>query len=152
MMEDKNRYMFCCDCGYAFKRDDIFIKAYTNTAICLCRECALKLAQEITDKEEDKSAEIIFNIIMQLFGHKVDCAASNITKEEIEKNKKMWEKAAEELNERRIMEQKRKIAELKEQIAKNGNGKVQLQECNHTSYECMPGCCECEWIEQKKGN
>ena len=52
-MEDKNRYMFCCDCGYAFKRDDIFIKAYTNTAICLCRECALKLAQEISDKYVD---------------------------------------------------------------------------------------------------
>lgn len=91
-----------------------------------------------------------FNIMMQLFGHKVDYVVSNITKEGIEKNKKMWEKAAEELNERRIMEQKRKIAELKERIAKNG--KISIQECDHTSYECMPGCCECEWIEQKKGN
>ena len=97
-------------------------------------------------------ADIGFAIMMQLFGHKVEYVKSNITKEGIEKNKKMWEKAAEELNERRIMKQKRKIAELKEQIAKNGNGKVQLQECDHTSYECMPGCCECEWIEQKKGN
>lgn len=119
----------------------------------------VKLSEESPSKKDEidpeilrEYAEIIFNIIMQLFGHKVDCAVSNITKEGIEKNKKMWEKAAEELNERRIMEQKRKIAELKEQIAKNGNGKVQLQECDHTSYECMPGCCECEWIEQKKGN
>ncbi len=116
----------------------------------------VKLSEESPSKDEigpeiaREYAEIIFNIIMQLFGHKVDCAVSNITKEGIEKNKKMWEKAAEELNERRIMEQKRKIAELKERITKNG--KVQLQECNHTSCECMPGCCECEWIEQKKGN
>lgn len=51
MMKDKNRYMFCSDCGYAFKEDEIFKKAYTNTAICLCRECALKLAQEITDQK-----------------------------------------------------------------------------------------------------
>lgn len=53
MMKDKNRYMFCSDCGYAFKEDKIFKKAYTNTAICLCRECALKLALEITDKYVD---------------------------------------------------------------------------------------------------
>ena len=53
MMKDKNRYMFCSDCGYAFKEDEIFKKAYTNTAICLCRECALILAQEITDQYVD---------------------------------------------------------------------------------------------------
>ena len=87
-------------------------------------------------------ADIGFSIMMQLFGHKVEYVKINITKEGIEKNNKMWEKAAEELNERRIMEQKRKIAELKEQIAKNGNGKVQLQECKHTSNEYMPWCCE----------
>lgn len=86
--------------------------------------------------------EWVFAIMMQLFGHKVEYVKSNITKEGVEKNNKMWEKAAEELNERIIMEQKRQIAELKERIAKNGNGKVQLQECKHTSYECMPGCCE----------
>ena len=106
----------------------------------------VKLSEESPSKGEidpeivREYAEIIFNIMMQMFGHKMDYVVSNITKEGIEKNKKMWEKAAEELNERRIMEQKRKIAELKEQIAKNG--KVQLQECKRTSYECMPGCCE----------
>lgn len=113
----------------------------------------VKLSEESPSKDEidpeilREYAEIIYNIIMQLFGHKVDCAVSNITKEGIEKNKKMWEKAAEELNERRIMERKRKIAELKERITKNG--KVQLQECKRTSFE-WPGCCECEWIGQKK--
>lgn len=113
----------------------------------------VKLSEESPSKDEidpeilREYAEIIYNIIMQLFGHKVDCAVSNITKEGIEKNKKMWEKAAEELNERRIMERKRKIAELKERITKNG--KVQLQECKRTSLE-WPGCCECEWIGKKK--
>lgn len=52
-MEEKNRYMFCCDRGYAFKEEEIFIKVYTNTAICLCRECAMKLAHEIMDKYVD---------------------------------------------------------------------------------------------------
>lgn len=105
-----------------------------------------KLPEESPSKDEidpeilRQYAEIIFNIILQMFGHKVDYVVSDITKEGIEKNKKMWEKAAEELNERRIMERKRKIAELKERIA--NNGKVQLQECKRTSYECMPGCCE----------
>lgn len=97
---------------------------------------------EIDPDTFKRYADIGFAIMMQLFGHKVDYVVSNITKEGIEKNKKMWEKAAEELNERRFMERKRKIAELKERIAENGNGKVQLQECKHTSYECMPGCCE----------
>lgn len=49
-MKERKHYMFCSDCGYAFKEDEIFKRAYKNTAICLCRECALKLAQEITDK------------------------------------------------------------------------------------------------------
>lgn len=97
---------------------------------------------EIDPDTFKRYADIGFAIMMQLFGHKVEYVKSNITKEGIEKNKKMWEKAAEELNERRFMERKRKIAELKERIAENGNGKVQLQECKHTSYECMPGCCE----------
>ena len=81
-----------------------------------------------------------FAIMMQLFGHKVEYVKSNITKEGIEKNNKMWEKAAEELNERRIAEQKRQIAELKERIAKNG--KISIQECKRTSYELIPRCCE----------
>lgn len=53
MMEDKNCYVFCCDCGYAVKKEEIFQKAYANTAICLCRECALKLTREIMDKYAD---------------------------------------------------------------------------------------------------
>lgn len=106
----------------------------------------VKLSEESPVKDEidpeilREYAEIIFNIIMHLLGHKVDYVVSNITKEGIEKNKKMWEKAAEELNERRFMERKRKIAELKERIAKNG--KISIQECKRTSYELIPRCCE----------
>lgn len=53
MMKEREHYMFCSDCGYALKEEEIFRKAYTNTAICLCRECALKLALEITDQYLD---------------------------------------------------------------------------------------------------
>lgn len=95
---------------------------------------------EIDPDTFKRYADIGFAIMMQLFGHKVEYVKSNITKEGIEKNNKMWEKTAEELNERRIMEQKRQIAELKERIAKNG--KISIQECKRTSYEWIPGCCE----------
>lgn len=50
MMKEREYYMFCSDCGCAFKAEEIFRKAYANTAICLCQECALKLAREIMDK------------------------------------------------------------------------------------------------------
>lgn len=56
MMKEREHYMFCSDCGYAFKEEEIFQKAYANTAICLCRECALKLAREIMDKYVDTHA------------------------------------------------------------------------------------------------
>lgn len=56
-MKERERYMLCSDCGYAFEEDEIFKRAYKNTAICLCRECALKLAQEITDKYVKTTAE-----------------------------------------------------------------------------------------------
>lgn len=85
-------------------------------------------------------ADIGFAIMMQLFGHKVEYVESNITKEGVDGNGKMWEKAAEELNERIIMEQKRQIAELKERIAKNG--KISIQKCKRTSCEWIPRCCE----------
>lgn len=88
----------------------------------------------------EQYADIGFAIMMQLFGHKVEYVESNITKEGVDGNGKMWEKTAEELNEMRIMEQKRQIAELKERIAKNG--KISIQECKRTSYKYIPGCCE----------
>ena len=61
MMKEREHYMFCSDCGYAFKEEEIFQKAYANTAICLCRECALKLAREIMDKYENIHAHMEVN-------------------------------------------------------------------------------------------
>lgn len=46
-MTEREKYMLCCGCGYAVKEKNIFRKAYRNTAICLCRKCAKKLATEI---------------------------------------------------------------------------------------------------------
>ena len=51
-MKERDDYMLCCDCGYAVKRKSMFIKKYHNTAICLCRKCALKLGREIADTVE----------------------------------------------------------------------------------------------------
>lgn len=47
-----SEYVLCCDCGYAFKLKDIFVKQYKNTAICLCRKCSDKLRKEIEEKFE----------------------------------------------------------------------------------------------------
>ena len=45
-MKQRDNYMICCDCGYA---KHMFKKVYKNTAICLCRKCALKLYTELAD-------------------------------------------------------------------------------------------------------
>ena len=46
--------MLCCDCGYAVDRNKMFIKQYKNTAICLCKKCACKLATEIEEAVQPK--------------------------------------------------------------------------------------------------
>lgn len=53
-MKERNNYMLCCDCGYAVKEKTMFKKAYKDTAICLCRKCALKLGREIADTVENQ--------------------------------------------------------------------------------------------------
>ena len=45
-MKERENYMFCSDCGYAFKQSQLFIKKYHNTAICLCKKCAVNYAQK----------------------------------------------------------------------------------------------------------
>ena len=42
--------MLCCDCEHAVKMSTMFIKQYRNTAICLCKKCALKLCGEIEEQ------------------------------------------------------------------------------------------------------
>lgn len=53
-MKERDNYMLCCGCGHAVKRKTMFIKEYQNTAICLCRKCALKLGREIADTVENQ--------------------------------------------------------------------------------------------------
>lgn len=50
-------YVLCCDCGYAILARSAFVKSYKITGLCLCKKCALKLAQEISKryKNEDVS-------------------------------------------------------------------------------------------------
>ena len=43
-------YTLCSDCGYAVKTSRLFVKSYKHTAICLCKKCARKLAEEINEK------------------------------------------------------------------------------------------------------
>lgn len=53
-MKERQNYMLCCDCGFAVKEKTMFKKIYKNTAICLCRKCALKLGREIADTVENQ--------------------------------------------------------------------------------------------------
>ncbi len=39
----------------------MFIKEYKNTAICLCRKCALKLGREIADTVENQMLQEMIN-------------------------------------------------------------------------------------------
>ena len=39
--------VMCCDCGTYHKKDKMFIKQYSNTAICLCKKCAKELCNDI---------------------------------------------------------------------------------------------------------
>ena len=52
----RDDYMLCSDCGYGVKRSKMFIKSYKHTAVCLCKKCARKLADEINERytEEGK--------------------------------------------------------------------------------------------------
>ena len=56
-MKQRDNYMICCDCGYAVKSKHMFKKVYKNTAICLCRKCALKLYTELADYGIEKGIE-----------------------------------------------------------------------------------------------
>ncbi len=60
-MKERDRYMLCCDCGYAVKQKTMFIKEYRNTAICLCRKCALKLGREIAETVENQMLQEMMN-------------------------------------------------------------------------------------------
>ena len=53
-MKERENYMLCCDCGYAFKQKSMFIKEYKNTAICLCRKCAKELVKDIENWSDTK--------------------------------------------------------------------------------------------------
>ena len=54
-MKERDNYMLCCDCGLAVKKTKMFIKKYQNTAVCLCRKCAVKLCTEIANSELAKA-------------------------------------------------------------------------------------------------
>ena len=53
-MRERDNYMLCCSCGYAFKDKNIFKKAYQNTAICLCRKCSKELVKDIESWSDTK--------------------------------------------------------------------------------------------------
>lgn len=56
-MKERENYMFCSDCGYAFKQSKLFIRKFHNTAICLCKKCAVNLCKEISDYKRERSLE-----------------------------------------------------------------------------------------------
>ena len=42
-------YMRCCDCDKTTERSKMFIKIFNTTEIWLCKECAMKLKDEIKE-------------------------------------------------------------------------------------------------------
>ena len=62
--KEREPYILCHDCGFGVKRSRMFVKAYRHTAICLCKKCAKKLAEEINEKymesEKDNDKKQVF--------------------------------------------------------------------------------------------
>ena len=53
----QEEFVLCCECLNANPAKTAFVKGYKETAICLCENCALKLAAEINEKyAEQKGA------------------------------------------------------------------------------------------------
>lgn len=46
-MKERSKHMMCCGCGFVVLAENMFIKEYKNTAICLCKKCAKELSKEI---------------------------------------------------------------------------------------------------------
>ena len=51
-MKERSKHMMCCGCGFVVLAENMFIKEYKNTAICLCRKCAKELINEIQEHLE----------------------------------------------------------------------------------------------------
>ena len=46
-MKERSKHMMCCGCGFVVLAENMFIKEYKSTAICLCKKCAKDLSNEI---------------------------------------------------------------------------------------------------------
>lgn len=53
-IKGREPYCLCSNCGFAFKKSKIFIKRYKQTAFCLCKKCALELAEEIKENYTER--------------------------------------------------------------------------------------------------
>lgn len=49
-MKGRIKHMMCCGCGFVVLAENMFIKEYKNTAICLCKKCAKDLSKEIQQR------------------------------------------------------------------------------------------------------
>ena len=49
-MKERSKHMMCCGCGFVVLAENMFIKEYKHTAICLCKKCAKELSKEIQQK------------------------------------------------------------------------------------------------------
>lgn len=47
-MNKKRGYLFCCNCGYYFDSDCVFVKNFAVNSFGLCRNCVLELLKDCT--------------------------------------------------------------------------------------------------------
>ena len=45
-MDKKRGYLFCCNCGYYFDSDCVFVKNFGVNSFGLCRNCVLELLKD----------------------------------------------------------------------------------------------------------
>lgn len=53
----ENQFVMCSDCGDFIKQKYAFYATYKHGGIILCKDCAKKLAAEITDRYSNEVAK-----------------------------------------------------------------------------------------------
>lgn len=66
-MNKKRGYIFCCNCGYFFDSDQVFVKSYPAASFGLCRNCVLELfkecAQYASETAKSEQEKDFFNMM-----------------------------------------------------------------------------------------
>ena len=72
-MDKKRGYLFCCNCGYYFDSDCVFVKNLGVNSFGLCRNCVLELlkdcAQFAAETAKNEQEQDFFSMVDSKIKH-----------------------------------------------------------------------------------